>query len=72
MNIGDWSGNQWMNVFSTEAEKILNVSSQEFGEASENKEHNKLLQDANFKNFVFKCRTKMEMYNVIYIKFCSL
>lgn len=66
MNVGDWSGNQWMNVFSTEAEKILGVSSQEVGEAKENKEDGKLLQDANFREFVFKCRTKLETYNVIY------
>lgn len=69
MNIGDWSGNQWMNVFSTEAEKILGVSSQEVGEARENNEDGKLLQEANFREFIFKCRTKLETYNVIPIKY---
>ena len=65
MNIGDWSGNQWVSMFSTEAEKILGMTSQELGEAVENgQQASEIANAVNFKQFIFKCRAKMEMYNV--------
>lgn len=75
MNIGDFSGNQWVNVFSSEAEKILEKTAQEIGMIMEDNTDAgaAIFQEANFKQFVFKCRAKVETYNVcIYIKLLYL
>jgi replication factor A1 len=66
MNIGDWSDNQWVSLFSSEAEKILGKTSQEVGLAMENDTEaaTAIFREANFKQFVFKCRAKLETYNV--------
>jgi replication factor A1 len=65
MNIGDWSDNQWVSLFSSEAEKILGKTSQEVGLAMENDTEaaTAIFREANFKQFVFKCRAKLETYN---------
>lgn len=65
MNLGDWSGNQWVNMFASEAEKVFGMTSQEIGEAMERDPEamTNLVDKANFKEFVFKCRAKMETYN---------
>lgn len=65
MNLGDWSGNQWVNTFASEAEKILGITSQELGEAIEQDPEalTNTISMANFSEFVFRCRTKMETYN---------
>ncbi|KAJ3642909.1 hypothetical protein Zmor_025657 [Zophobas morio] len=65
MNIGDFSGNQWVSVFSGEAEKILGKTSQEVGLAMEDNSEagTAIFQNANFKQFIFKCRAKVETYN---------
>lgn len=66
MNIGDWSGNQWVSMFATEAEKVLGMTSDEVGQAVE--ANPQALADiadkANFKRFILKCRAKTETYNV--------
>lgn len=64
MSIGDWTANRWVTCFSDVAEKILNRTSQEVGEALE---HSKEAGDAiltaiNFKSFIFKLRSKNEFY----------
>lgn len=67
MNVGDWSGNEWISMFATEAEKVIGMTSQEVGEAVENNPESltEIADKANFKQFVIKCRAKMESYNVI-------
>ncbi|KAB0796289.1 hypothetical protein PPYR_10350 [Photinus pyralis] len=64
-NIADWSGNIWLSLFSSEAEKVLGMSSQAVGEAIENDSQAlvEIADKAHFKEFIFKCRSKMENYN---------
>lgn len=66
MNVGDWSGNQWVSMFSSEAEKVLGVTAQEAGDLFEQDptQFNELVEKAHFKQFVLKCRAKTEVYNV--------
>ncbi|RZB40475.1 replication protein A 70 kDa DNA-binding subunit [Asbolus verrucosus] len=65
MNIGDWSTNQWVSLFASEAENVLGKTSQDVGYAMENDSEGavNIFQEANFKQFIFKCRAKMETYN---------
>lgn len=66
MNLSDWSGNTWVTTFSSEGEKILGMTSQELGDASEQGQGalDNIVSKANFKEFIFKCRAKHESYNV--------
>ncbi|XP_022901411.1 replication protein A 70 kDa DNA-binding subunit [Onthophagus taurus] len=64
-NISDWSGNQWISMFSSEVEKIIGATAEEAGNAVQ-MDMNALAEignKANFKQFVFKCRAKYESYN---------
>lgn len=63
MNLADWSGNQWVNVFANEAEQILGATSDEIGQAADD-ELARIIEAANFKTFSFRLRAKMETYNV--------
>ncbi|CAG9770947.1 unnamed protein product [Ceutorhynchus assimilis] len=65
MNVGDWSGNQWVSMFSDEAEKVIGMSAQEVGELGERDPDglSKMMESLNFKEFILKCRAKMETYN---------
>ncbi|KAK4876505.1 hypothetical protein RN001_009011 [Aquatica leii] len=65
INVADWSGNIWLSLFASEAEKILGLSSQVVGEASENDPQAlaKIAEKIHFKQFIFKCRAKMNTYN---------
>ncbi|GJQ76792.1 hypothetical protein Trydic_g15003 [Trypoxylus dichotomus] len=65
VNVGDFSGNQWLSMFSTEVEKITGMSAAEIGKAYEEDTSSlaELANRANFKQFLFKCRAKFEMYN---------
>ncbi|XP_031346155.1 replication protein A 70 kDa DNA-binding subunit-like isoform X2 [Photinus pyralis] len=64
-NIADWSGNIWLSLFSSEAEKVLGVSSQAVGEAIERNPQAlaEFADKAHLKEFLFKCRTKMDYFN---------
>ena len=65
VNIGDWSGNLWVSLFSSEAEKVLEMTSQSVGEALENDPQalTEIADKAHFKEFIFKCCSKMDNYN---------
>lgn len=63
MNLADWSGNQWVNVFANEAEQILGATSEQVGQSS-TEELDGIIEAANFKTFMFRLRAKMETYNV--------
>ncbi|CAG9831621.1 unnamed protein product [Diabrotica balteata] len=65
MNVGDHTGNQWVSMFSSEAEKILGMTAEEVGQTLE---HNKeeianIVDRAHFKVFTLTCRAKIETYN---------
>lgn len=64
MLIGDWTGNRWCTVFSDIAENLLGKSSQEVGEAIERGEGEEIFTAINFKSYIFKFRTKVEIYGV--------
>lgn len=67
MNTGDWSGNQWVSMFSDEGEKVFGKTSQEIGELVSNKDTDTLTaisNETNFKEFMIKCRSKVENFNV--------
>lgn len=64
MSIADWTSNRWVTCFSDISENMLGKTSQEIGEALERSPEcaDELFSVANFKSFIFKLRTKMEMY----------
>lgn len=68
MNVGDWSGNQWVSMFSSEVEKVLGMTSQEVGDQlDQDPQAMATITDrVNFKQFIMKCRAKMETYNVMF------
>ncbi|XP_017485028.1 PREDICTED: replication protein A 70 kDa DNA-binding subunit [Rhagoletis zephyria] len=64
MSIGDWTSNRWVTCFSEVAEQMLKRSSQEIGELLENNppEGEEVLSSINFTSYIFKLRSKMEMF----------
>ncbi|KAI4471648.1 replication factor a 1 rfa1 [Holotrichia oblita] len=65
VNVGDFSGNQWLTMFSSEVEKVLGMSAAEVGKAYDEDKSAlaEIANKANFKQFVFRCRAKYEVYN---------
>ncbi|XP_044742853.1 replication protein A 70 kDa DNA-binding subunit [Chrysoperla carnea] len=65
MNVADHTGESWMTVFASEAEKILGKTSQEMGEWLNNdkKEATEYIATKNFSKFMFRCRSRMDTYN---------
>lgn len=66
MNVGDWSGSYWITVFNADAEFILGLTARELGEANaaDDGAVASVTANAHFKQFVFKCRARTEIYNV--------
>lgn len=66
MNIGDWSGNQWVSMFNDEAEKVLGMTADEAGRLSEQDQvsFREALQNCHFQEYILKCRAKMDNYRV--------
>jgi len=65
LNMGDSSDNIWASCFQETAEKILNTTSQELGQALEQDEerYNSIFTEVTFKTFNFRMRAKSETYN---------
>ncbi|XP_074038930.1 replication protein A 70 kDa DNA-binding subunit-like [Leptinotarsa decemlineata] len=65
MNVGDWSENQWVSMFSSEMDKVLGMTSEEVGQKLDQnpKAISAITDKAHFKQFVLKCRAEMETYN---------
>ncbi|KAJ8924906.1 hypothetical protein NQ315_001063 [Exocentrus adspersus] len=65
MNVGDWSGNQWVSMFNDEAEKVLGMTAQEVGARIEQEADamSAIADKAHFKQFIMKCRVKQETFN---------
>lgn len=57
-----------MSMFNNEAEKVFGRTAKEIGEMLEADPDNsaKIMERALFQQFIFKCRVKMENYNVSY------
>lgn len=66
MNLADWTDNQWVSVFTNEAEQIMGKTSQEVGEAHEQDPESliAICNKAHFAEYIFKCRARFETYNV--------
>lgn len=69
-SIADWTTNRWATIFSDQAEKLLGLSSDEFGRAFDNNkdELEAMVSKVLFKSFIFKLRTKVENYGVWFYK----
>lgn len=65
INTSDHSDSQWLTCFQDTGSEILGKSAQELGELRETDENgfDTVFQDANFKEFVFRIRAKMDTYN---------
>jgi len=65
LNMADASDNNWATCFQDYAEKILNVTSQELGDALERDEerYNSIFTEATFNTFNFRMRAKQDQYN---------
>lgn len=55
-----------MTMFNNEAEKVIGMTAQELGTQMEHDKENvaNILDKVHFKQFIFKCRAKIENYNV--------
>ncbi|KAK7474490.1 hypothetical protein BaRGS_00034244 [Batillaria attramentaria] len=64
-NLADHTDNQWITCFQESAETLLGVKADELGDMRENNEpaFDQVFQQAVFKQYVFKLRAKVEMYN---------
>lgn len=66
VNTSDHSANQWITCFQETGSEILGCSAQELGEFREQNspEYDAVFQKANFRDFIFRVRAKMDTYNV--------
>jgi len=64
-NLADFADNQWATCFQETAEAILGKPADEIGQLRESNEpaFDQMFQEATFKSFIFKLRSKMETYN---------
>ena len=66
INTADYSSSQWVTCFQDTGTEILGCSAQELGELrdQDSPNYNSVFQKANFKDFIFRVRAKMDTYNV--------
>ena len=71
INTADHSSSQWVTCFQDTAAEILGCSAQELGELrdQDSPDFNNVFQKANFKDFIFRVRAKMDNYNVSWMQF---
>ncbi|CAN7938762.1 unnamed protein product [Ixodes hexagonus] len=64
-HLSDFSAGQWVTCFGAEAEQLLGNTAQELGGYFESGDERfeEAVNDAAFKTFIFRLRTKMETYN---------
>lgn len=65
INVGDHSGNHWLTCFQDTGSDILGMGGQELGELKEQDEvaYDQVFHQANFKDYTFKIRAKIDTYN---------
>uniref|UniRef100_A0A1B6MN54 Replication protein A subunit n=1 Tax=Graphocephala atropunctata TaxID=36148 RepID=A0A1B6MN54_9HEMI len=62
--IADWTGAQWVNVFHDQAIEMLGVTPEEVARKQETEGNiTECFANANFQEFLFKLRAKVETYN---------
>lgn len=66
INTADYSSSQWVTCFQDTAVEILGCSAQELGDLrdQDSPDYNNAFQRANFKDYIFRVRAKMDNYNV--------
>lgn len=67
-NLTDFSDGQWVTCFGKEAELLIGASAEDLGEmysksSKEDSRYEDILNEVPFKPFIFRLRTKMEVYN---------
>lgn len=64
-NLSDFSDSQWVTCFGKEAEQLLGATAEELGSLFERNDQRfeDIVNDAAFKQFVFRLRVKTETYN---------
>lgn len=64
-NLADFSGQQWVTSFQESAEALLDIKADELGELRSNDEvkFDQVFQKCLFKEYIFKLRSKVEVYN---------
>ncbi|KAI8787409.1 replication protein A 70 kDa DNA-binding subunit-like [Biomphalaria glabrata] len=64
-NVADHTDNQWITCFQESAEALLGIPADELGEMREKDESqfDRVINEALFKNYLFKLRAKVETYN---------
>lgn len=64
-HLSDFSAGQWVTCFGAEAEQLLGNTAEDLGKFFEagDEKFDEAVNDAAFKSFVFRLRTKMETYN---------
>ncbi|CAG5127182.1 unnamed protein product [Candidula unifasciata] len=65
VNLADHTDNQWVTCFQESAESMLGIKADELGALRETDEvqFEKVINDAQFKQYVFRLRAKVETYN---------
>lgn len=65
MNVGDFSGQEWLSVFNEAGAVVFGRPASEMVELKENddEQYKKIISDLVFKDFLFKVRSKQESYN---------
>lgn len=65
MKIGDWTGSQWVSMFSSEAERVLGITAEEAAQKVQYELDclSEIVNNAEFKQFVMKYRVKWKTYN---------
>ncbi|XP_018334055.1 replication protein A 70 kDa DNA-binding subunit-like isoform X2 [Agrilus planipennis] len=63
VNVSDWTSNEWVHMFNSEAKKMLGISAQEVSEALEKdpKAFASIANRVHFKEYVFECRTNADV-----------
>lgn len=67
-NLTDFSDGQWVTCFGKEAEMLIGASAEDLGDmyskaSKEDCRYEDILNEVPFKPFIFRLRTKMEVYN---------
>ena len=66
INTADHSGSQWLTCFQETASEVLGISAEDLGQLRETDEqaYDDVFQKANFKEYVFRVRAKVDTFNV--------
>ena len=66
VNTSDFSSTQWITCFQDTGSEIVGCSAQELGDLRDQNspDYDTVFQKANFKDYIFRVRAKIDTYNV--------